>query len=293
MTLEELRKRFVLPGVTFDTEVGGLLRVCVASPLASGQLFLHGAHCAAWQPAREAPVLWLSQHSNFQSDKPIRGGVPICFPWFGPHPSDKTQPAHGLARLKQWELAAVEIDSNEDVRVTCTTHIAPFDLKYVVTFGNMLSLALTTHLPASHPQAERFEDALHTYFSVSRIDAVAIQGLEEVSYIDKVDGGKIKPPSNRVITFSGETDRVYFDTTDACCLQDPIFSRYITVRKSGSKSSIVWNPWTEKSARMPDFGNDEWTGMLCIETANVGQNAITLQPGDKHTTVAEIMVTPF
>ncbi len=121
MTLEELRKHFVVPGVSFDDNTRGLIRVCVASPVASGEIFLHGAHCAGWQPAGQARVLWMSQHSYFESGKPIRGGVPICFPWFGPHATDKSLPAHGSARLREWELLDVQCEPDNSVRVTCAT----------------------------------------------------------------------------------------------------------------------------------------------------------------------------
>lgn len=290
MPPEEHNLRFDVDGVTIDVHPAGLKRVTVDTEVASGELFLHGAHCTRWQPAGQTAVLWMSQHSYFQPDKPIRGGVPICFPWFGPHAHDKNQPAHGSARLKEWELVSIERDASHSVSVQCRTRIEPFDLQYAVTFGKKLTLSLTTRLPASHAVVERFEDALHTYLFVSDIHQVRITGLESVPYIDKVDGAKLKPAAGSAIEFTGETDRVYANTEDTCVLHDPGWSRRIIVSKRGSCSSIVWNPWIDKSARMPDFGNDEWPGMLCIETANVGTDAVELQPGQEHTTTAELEV---
>ena len=151
-------------------------------------------------------------------------------------------------------------------------------------------MCLTTRLPVEHRQAESFEDALHTYFSISDIRKVHITGLENCAYVDKMDGAAIKPAAKSAIEFTQETDRIYFDSIEPCVLHDTGWSRRIIVSKSGSRSTIVWNPWIDKAVRMPDFGDDEWPGMVCIETANVGANAIQLQPGEEHTTVAELEV---
>lgn len=290
MKLEELRQRFSNPGIKFDDFAGGLTRVCIKTSVANGELFLHGAHCAGWQPAGCEEVLWMSQLSHYHASKPIRGGVPICFPWFGPHSSDKDKPAHGAARLREWDLVSIGPDEQGALCVQCTTQIAPFELRYAVSFGKKLTLSLTTSLPAEHGKVEQFEDALHTYLAISNIQQVEITGLENVSYIDKMDGAKTKPPTGSAIKFTSETDRVYIDTPDACTLHDPAWSRRLVINKSGSRSTIVWNPWIDKSVRMSDFGDDEWTGMVCIETGNVGADAVQLSPGQQHTTQAEIEV---
>ncbi len=147
MTLDELKKRFEQPGVILDEQPVGLVRVNVETAVASGQMYLHGAHCTGWQPVGHQPVLWMSQHSYYQPDKPIRGGVPICFPWFGPHASDQSQPAHGKARLKSWKLRSILRDANGTISLKCATRIEPFDLEYMVSFGTKLTLSLTTQLP--------------------------------------------------------------------------------------------------------------------------------------------------
>ncbi len=287
--MNQLQQRFAVPGVTFD-EHHGLSRVIIHTPALSGEMFLHGAHVARWQPAGQVPVLWMSEQSYYQADKPIRGGVPICFPWFGPHPSDNTQPAHGLARIRAWELSEVTRADDDSVQVTCVTRIEPFEISYRVEFGAKLKLSLTTRLATGHPHSVSFQDALHTYFHISDIRRVQITGLEKVAYIDKMDEAKVKAATQVPIEFTGETDRVYFQTSDPCTLHDPGLNRQIVVGKSGSQSTIVWNPWIDKAARMPDFGDDEWPGMVCIETANVGSDAIELQPGQSHTTTVQISV---
>ena len=145
-------------------------------------------------------------------------------------------------------------------------------------------------MPATAQQSQSFEEALHTYFSVRDVRQVTIEGLESADYIDKMDAARIKPAAGQPIRFAEETDRVYFDTDAVCVLRDPGHRRRITVSKSGSLSTIVWNPWTAKAARMPDFGDREWPGMVCIESANVASNAVELNPGQHHQMQLKISV---
>jgi glucose-6-phosphate 1-epimerase len=176
------------------------------------------------------------------------------------------------------------------VEVLLETTIAAFHLSYRVLFGADLIITLTTTLPSTAEKPEQFEDALHTYLSVSDIRHIAISGLETARYLNKVPQLEMREPSGATLRFMEETDRVYMDTLETVILQDPGFARKITVAKTGSRSTVIWNPWIDKSRRMPDFGDDEWTGMVCIETANVGANAVTLQPGQSHSTQALISV---
>jgi len=287
-TLQELSDQFPCRGVTFESGQGGLSKIVISTPLSSGELYLHGAHLTSWQPAGQRPVLWLSAASQFAADKPIRGGVPICFPWFGPHPEDPSLPAHGVARLADWSLMECRSTDDGSVVLRLKTAVSPFELEFDVCSGATLRMELRTHLPPQSRDRQRFEDALHTYFNVARIQDVSIAGLDATGFIDKVDGGRIHPPTGVPIRFTQETDRVYLDTDVPCTLSDG--TRTIEVRKSGSRSTVIWNPWISKAQRMPDFGDDEWQQMVCIETANVGPNAVELLPGGTHSTVAEILV---
>lgn len=273
-----------------------LPRLDVSTPQATAQIYLHGAHVAAWQPAHaSAPVLWMSGQSHFRHDKPIRGGVPICFPWFGPHAEDTTAPAHGFARLSPWTLC----DAGEaDGAVTLTFQLESdnaspvwphhFHADLRVTIGSILKLDLVVHNVDDAPFT--FEEALHTYFAVGNIAQVTVSGLEHAHYLDKVAAGASRQQGSYAISFAGETDRVYVDTTAACIIHDPGLSRRITIAKQGSASTVVWNPWIQKARNMADFGDDEWPGMVCIETANVGKSAVRLRPGDRHTMSASVRV---
>jgi D-hexose-6-phosphate mutarotase len=273
-----------------------LPRLDVAGRHATAQIYLHGAQLAAWQPvhARD-PVLWMSAHSVFKPDKPIRGGVPICFPWFGPHGEDKTVPSHGFGRLTPWTLCDAGETPDGTVHLTLQLedenaspvwpHYFHADLR--VSIGRTLTVELFVDNP-DHATFS-FEEALHTYFSVSNIKDVSVSGLESTAYLDKVSGRRERQGSEP-IRFTGETDRVYVATQAPCVIHDPGMKRRITIAKRGSDSTVVWNPWVQKARAMADFGDDEWPGMLCIETANVGDAAVTLRPEDRHTMTAEIGV---
>jgi len=281
--------------VTWATQ-SPLPRLDVAGRHATAQIYLHGAHLTAWQPvhARD-PVLWMSAHSFFTPDKPIRGGVPICFPWFGPHSDDKTVPSHGFGRLTPWTLCDARETPDGTVHLTLQLeddnaspvwpHYFHADLR--VSIGRTLTVELFVDNP-DHI-AFSFEEALHTYFRISNIEQVSVSGLENSEYFDKVTGRRARQGAEP-IRFTGETDRVYAGTPAPCVIHDPGMKRRITIAKRGSDSTVVWNPWVQKARAMADFGDDEWPGMLCIETANVGAAAITLRPEDRHTMTAEISI---
>ena len=289
-TVQSLCKQFKVPGLHFEAGQGGLTKAVIATPVASGELYLQGAHVTSWQPAGHAPVLWMSRSSLFQPGKPIRGGVPICFPWFGPHASDPSAPAHGFARTALWEVTEARTTADGVISLSLQTRIDSFSVRFTVEFGPVLQMTLTTEPGPGSSTGLRFEDALHTYLSVSDVRNVSITGLEQVRYIDKVDGAAEKPATGAAIEFTGETDRVYFTTESECHLHDPGRNRTIAISKSGSQSTVVWNPWIAKSARMLDFGDHEWPEMVCIETANVGVNAVELAPKSIHSTTVVIQV---
>ena len=275
-----------------------LPHLLVASPIANAQLFFHGAHIARWSPAHlPAPVLWLSTRSAYRHDKGIRGGVPICFPWFGPHPVDRTAPAHGFARLAEWTVA--EAAESDDGTVLLSflletneggSPLWPHHARVVYRLAVGVTLGMTLDVENRGLEPFTFEAALHTYFSVHDVARVTIAGLEGTEYLDKVEGFARKRQGDEPIRFAGETDRVYLETEATCRIADPGWSRTIVVRKSGSRSTVVWNPGADTARTFPDIGPGEWRQMLCVETANVGAAAIRLAPGETHTMQAEVSV---
>ena len=268
---------------------GTLPRLAIATDACRAEVFLHGAHLTRWQPAHAtSPVLWLSDHSFWEDRKPIRGGVPICFPWFGPHRSDSSAPAHGFARLLDWTLVEAVDSQNGGVSLTFALEgqdlspLWPFRFRaaFSVEMGETMTMALEVENRDVRPLS--FEEALHTYFSVSDISQVTISGLERSPYLDKVGGTTQRAADDSPVRFTGETDRVYLDSSATCVIDDPGLRRRIEVAKAHSRSTVVWNPWIAKARAMQDFGDGEWRGMVCVETANVAEAAVQLQPGERH-----------
>jgi glucose-6-phosphate 1-epimerase len=290
----------ILPsGVVLGSGRGGLRRLSVDTGICTAELYLHGAHLCRWQPRSQPhPVLWMSEASRFEAGAPIRGGVPICFPWFGPKAGDPSAPVHGVARISAWNMdgATLEADGTVNVRLSldcgalASPHV-PHDLRlaYELRLGRELSMALTVRNPSDAPAA--FEEALHSYLAVGDVRRVSVAGLEGAAYLDKVDGAKRKTQAEALIAIAGETDRLYLETGAAITLTDPDLGRRIRVEKTGSRSSVVWNPWVAKSRAMADFGDDEWPGMICIETANAADNAVTVPPHASHTMTATLSVS--
>lgn len=272
---------------------GGLARVRVETPHASAEVYLQGAHVTAWQPAGVSPVLWTSARSRFEAGAPIRGGVPICFPWFGPHPTDAHAPAHGWARTTAWELVGGEEDPGSgDVTLelalgdSAATRASAwphrFAATYRVTVGRTLRLELEVTNRDEAPVT--LTQALHTYLSVGDVRDVAVEGLSGAAYVDKAPAPGAPTEARqdeRPLRVAAETDRVLASEA-AVRVVDPRLARTLTVTKEGSGSTVVWNPWVDKSRAMADFGDDEWPGMLCVEAGNVGPAAVTLAPGATH-----------
>jgi D-hexose-6-phosphate mutarotase len=288
--IAELARRFVIPQVRFRELADGLPAAEVENDLASASVSLQGGHVLTWRPKPEAEaVVWLSPLAKFARGKSIRGGVPICWPWFGPHETNPELPAHGFARTVPWELTAVEALSDGSTALDLTLvqdektraqWSYPSRLSIRVVVGRHLGVSLTTTNLGD--RAFEIGEALHTYLGVGDIGAARILGLDGGEYVDKV-GETVRRRQRGPVTFAGETDRVYVDTEADCVVEDPRLGRRIRVAKSGSRSTVVWNPWVAKADRMGDFGPDGWRRMVCVESANALENTVTVPAGKSHT----------
>ena len=296
-SIAELNPRFQIPGMArIVAGGGGWPKVQVSAPQASGEIYLHGAHVTSWKPAGAEEVLFLSPHTIWQEGNAIRGGVPICFPWFGKKADDPHAPDHGFVRTKAWQLDSVEQhDDGVSVNMSITSDDntrdwwpAEFRTTYRATFGAELVLELTTVNGGS--SSIRFEEALHAYYNVGDVTQARIAGLDQVQYLDKTDAFREKVQAGEV-TISAETDRVYLNTEHSLQLSDRVLHRKITVAKENSHTTVVWNPWSEKARELKDLGEDQWRQMLCIEVSNVGQFAVKLVPGEQHTMTARTSVS--
>ncbi len=275
-------------GVVLQPGRGNLDRLTIDTPACQGEIYLHGAHVTAWTPRGSAPVIWMSAASAFEPGRPIRGGVPLCFPWFGPHPANPGRAPHGFARLAAWTLERVVRDGDAVTATLSLHHGADYDdlwphrcaLSYTASFGRELTLELAVrNIGATTCPVQ---EALHTYLAVGDIRQVAIEGLAGVTYVDKTRGGERCVQDPAPLRFTGETDRPYLHTDAAVAIVDAAWARRVAVEKGGSRTTVVWNPWVAKARAMPDFGDDEWPGMVCVEAANALDNAYALAPGGEH-----------
>lgn len=254
----------------------------VSTSWSTAEIYLHGAHVTHFQKRHEPPLLFMSQCSRFAEGQPIRGGIPVIFPWFG---AREGLGQHGFARIKDWELKECVTEQDGSVSVRLQLPDCPeaatfpaYTAEYTVTVDEALSLQLAvTNQAADEPFT--FESCLHTYFEVCDVTAISVHGLKGVTYLDKVDNFARKTETSDAIRISSEVDRIYLDTSSPVEIHDPRLGRKILVETEGSSSTVLWNPWIAKAQQMPDFGNEEYPNMVCVESGNVASNQVTLQPG--------------
>jgi len=294
--IEDLDKRFGITGAARVLEGnGGLPKVVINNSGATGEIYLHGAHVTSWVPTGQEEVLFVSQHSLYEDGRAIRGGIPICFPWFGDRAGYPGSPAHGFVRTKSWQLESIE-QAEDSVVVSLVTESDPqtlsawpasFRLICRASFGAVLSVELNTTNTGTTPLS--FEEALHAYFKVADVENIRIKGLDGVLYLDKTDQDRPKMQAGDIV-ISSETDRVYVDTQGSIELEDRGANRRIEVKKSHSSDTVVWNPWIQKAKALGDLGNDEWKNMVCIEGSNAGDAAVNLAPGAQHAMQVSVRV---
>lgn len=277
----------VLPaGITpIDAPLPGLR---IETAAASGVIYFNGAHVAEWTPAGERPVLWMSDSSVFETGQAIRGGAPIVWPWFGTGASGTRTPAHGFARLATWHLqhAKVSDRGTATIRLVLDAQEIPaevlgdlprdFNLEMQISMGKVLMLQLV--LTSGHTEMV-VEEGLHTYFAVSDIKNVRVEGLDGAAYSDRLTNST--STQSGPVTFTGETDRVY-ESRATTRIVDEAWDRTIVVEKVGSAQTVVWNPWIAKAAAMPDFGDDEWTQMVCVEAVNTREQSVVVHAGRRN-----------
>lgn len=274
---------------------GGLPRLEVKTPAARGELYLQGAQVTSWQPAGQDEVLFLSRQSRWEAGKAIRGGIPICFPWFRSKADDAKAPAHGFARTRAWQVASVQAE-DDGVTATLTLEsdessllwwLHAFRATLRVHFGAQLTVALSVKNIGKAPFS--FEEALHTYHRVGDATKVRVSGLDGVTYLDNVDGNMRKRQQGDV-NFHGPTDNAYMETHSALTLRDPALDRTLRIDKRGSRTTVVWNPWESGARTMADLGDEEWRAMACIEASNILSGSVTLEAGQTHTMESTISI---
>ena len=292
--VEELNRKFSAGSqVNFKQISDGIVVAEIDNPLATATISLNGGHVVTWWPKHQAsPVLWVSKLVKFISGKAIRGGVPICWPWFGAHPTDKQLPGHGYARITPWEVESVCALENGATEIKLILQETPLsqthwsqsvELSATITIGSKLTIELTS--TNNSEQEISLSEGLHTYFQIGDISDIRINGLEGSEYVDLVNGNERCKQSGE-ITFSRELGRIYMNSNSACVIEDSRLNRRIRIEKSGSQSTAVWNPWDVTATKMDDLGATGWRDMVCVESANALENRITINAGESHTLTA-------
>src|SRR6266571_3362049 len=294
----ELDHRFGIPGVAEVCEGnGGLLRVRITGAFGEGEVYLHGAHVTSWKPAgnNEDEVLFVSTKSHWQEGQAIRGGIPICFPWFRAKRDDRQAPAHGFVRTKSWQIESI-VQNEGRVSVSMLTESdeqtrrwwpGEFRLIHRVTFGSELKLELICRNTGT--TSLHFEEALHTYNRVADVEQVHLQGLDTVRFLDNTNANQEKVQIGDV-AIASQTDSAYMNTDSAVDLLDPRMRRRIRLQKDNSLTTVVWNPWREGATGLRDLGDGEWKQFLCVEASNILDSSVNLDPGQEHKMTAVLSV---
>lgn len=281
--------------ITQETGEGNLPFLRLQNQHGMARVCLLGATVTEYQPAGAQPVVWTSPHSKFEVGTPIRGGVPVCWPWFGAHATPGF-PAHGFVRSELWQVVKMEDTAEDRTSVTLAVEddveshkLWPyrFRLELKVTLGPGLEMALTSI--NRDQRGIPFSAALHTYFRVSDIGAIRIDGLDKTDYLSKVHDYQ-KFTTEGAVTIGERVDRVYLNTEAACTIEDAGFQRKIEVEKSGSRTTVVWNPWARLSVEMTELGPEAYRQFVCVETVIGPQEQMVLPAGQSQTMLARISV---
>jgi glucose-6-phosphate 1-epimerase len=296
LRIQELNERFAIPGIAqILAGHGNLPKIHITTPTASADVYLQGAQLTSWNPVASEDVIFVSEHARWEAGRAIRGGIPICFPWFRGKTDNPQAPAHGFVRTKTWQLDSLVQEQNS-VIVTLSTESDKdtmqwwphdFRLRYRVTIGVELRLELIVTNTGSNPI--RFEEALHTYHKVGDAEKIHITGLDKTTFLDNTDLNREKLQHSDVV-ISKPMDNAYLNTQNTLELIDPVLQRRIRIEKENSLTTVVWNPGKQGAESLADLGNDEWRQMACVEASNILNFAVDLAPGKEHRMVANILL---
>ena len=295
LDIDDLDDKFSIEGeVGFGELEEELVFATVSNKRADADICLYGAHVTNFRPQNAMDILWLSPESSFEVGKPIRGGIPVCFPWFGPHKTDPDKPQHGFARLMYWDvvetatlpgdesLVRLQLCSSDETKIYW-----PYDFCAEMTF--VVGQALTATLKVTNTSAEMFEYtcALHSYYNISALENLTIEGLQGTTYYNQLttENGIQEVV---LLQIQEPITRHYLNTENPVVIADSIFHRRIRIEKSGSKVTTVWNPGEETCAKIDDLPDDGFHAFLCVEATNAFNYPIRLAPGESHETSAII-----
>jgi glucose-6-phosphate 1-epimerase len=288
MGIALLNEKHAISGhIKFTEGKGGLPLAIINNQFAESEISLNGAQVLSYQPRGQQEVLWLSEKSTFEVGKAIRGGIPICFPWFGPHVNDSKKPSHGFARLSTWEVKGTGILENGATELRLSLEDSPstkaiwpfaFHAEIIITVGHSLEVTLQYANTGNEPFT--CSDALHNYFNISDISKININRLEGTSYYIGGDTEKLFKQTEALLTIQNEENRRYIDHISDCIIEDEGYDRKIRIAKKGSKVTVVWNPW-KSAGNFADMAPEGYKTMVCLETVNAYNDIVILAPGKR------------
>lgn len=291
LDIDKLNDKFCIEGeVCFTKPENNLIFLTITNKYADANICLYGAHITSFRPHNSKEILWMSPESSFEVGKPIRGGIPVCFPWFGPHKTDPEKPQHGFGRLMYWDVAEIAIRPGGETMISLqlcssekTKSYWPYDFCAELTV--VVGQSLEVNLKVTNLSAESFDYtcALHSYYHLSSIENIAITGLQGTKYHSQLELGEFIQESPAIVIRKAET-RHYHNTEATCVIEDPIFGRKIRIAKSGSEITSVWNPWAATCALIGDLPDNGYQTFVCVEAVNAFDNVILLSPKESHTT---------
>ncbi|WP_101759984.1 D-hexose-6-phosphate mutarotase [Oceanicoccus sp. KOV_DT_Chl] len=295
--MQQLYQQFgELPGITIELHKE-LLAINIENDMAQATVFLQGAQLSHFQPKQQAQaVIWCSPDCDYRQGQSLRGGIPVCWPWFG-DPSRNPEAvqqlmgaeplsAHGIVRNQLWDLRAIEIVNTGHTRLTLSLTVEnepawPYTCQLQLMIDISDQLQLHWQITNLSQQTLSFSGALHSYFAVSKISQLAVNGLENLNYIDCLDQWQLKSEAEPVI-IDREVDRIYQQCSNRVSLLDSGWQRLIHIDSQGSNSAVLWNPWIEKAKRLSHYPDDAYQAMVCLETANIVDDMVTLAAGASH-----------
>jgi glucose-6-phosphate 1-epimerase len=280
----------------------GLPMIEIQNDLASALISPHGGQILSYRPADAASdLLFVSERAHYGPGKAIKGGIPLCWPWFGQDPEGKGRPAHGFVRSLPWTLVSTATLANGANKVTLgiaddakTRALWPyhFNLLVGITVGATLGVELITRNAGDPPF--RITQGLHAYFKVADATRVRVLGLEGCRYIDKAAGGKDAViVQEGPVTVSREVNRIYEQVPPQLVLEDPSLGRRIRIASRHSATSVVWNPWIDTARAMDDLDDEDYRVMLCVETVNTASEVIEVPGGGEARLAADYAIEPL
>lgn len=292
MTIEQLNAAFAIEGqVQFVEGKGGFPIINIKNAYAEATVSVYAGQILSFKPNHtEHDVLFVSDNAHFQSGKAIKGGTPICWPWFGPDPEGLGRPSHGFVRNRSWTILNIAtLDSGEthivlgvsDTDDTRALYAHRFQLRIEMVIGKTLTLSLITENQSN--SAMPITQALHTYFTVGDITKTVVEGLEGTQYLDKTSTKENIVTQQGEVSVDAEVDRIYLDTPTTLAIRDDQLNRRIRITSSGSNSTVVWNPWKVISMQMADLTDEAYQSFICVETTNAASDVVNIPAGESHT----------